>query len=123
MNPLRQRNFLVRMERYVVGVDDFWRQAQSDGIGLSREVYLARLHNLAVNERLVALAATMLHLTDEYEYGLLSAEAVIEAGSKMIGAYTSGAVDEAAGGDPVDRLTRLFIKTVNWVIRTSNSGS
>lgn len=121
LNPSRQRNFLVRMGRYVVGVDDFWRQAQSDGIGLHRGAYLEQLHHQATDERLVTLAATLLHLMDEYEWGLLSATAVIEAGREIIRAYTSSAVIDAAEGEPTQYLVDLFIRTVNWIIKTVNT--
>ncbi|AEG15731.1 protein of unknown function DUF105 [Desulfofundulus kuznetsovii DSM 6115] len=117
LNPLRQCNFLVRLERYVIGLDDFWRLAQSDGIGLPRELYLERLRRLATDERLVALAATLLHLLDEYEWGLLSGGATLEAGRNFIRAYVpSAAVDEGKGSEPVNYLIKMFIRAVNEII-------
>ncbi len=117
LNPRRQKNFLVRLERYVVGPDDFWRQAQSDGVALSREQYLERLRSLAVNERLVALAAALLHLLDEHEWGLLSGETTLAVGRNFIRAYVpSAAVGEIEAGELPGSLLYMFIQAVNKIV-------
>lgn len=121
LNPRRQSNFLARLERYVIGPDDFWRLARSGGVVLSREQYLERLRSLAADERLVALSAALLHLLDEHEWGLLSSETTMEVGRNFIRAYVpSAAVGEMEAGELPASLLRMFIQAINKIVRNEN---
>lgn len=121
LNALRQKNFLARLERYGLSSNDFWYQAEREVVGLSRRAYLEHLEHLAREERLVALVAALLHLLDEYEWGLLSKESVLEVGRSMIGScLSSGILDKAGEDDPVSGLLRLFISGVNRLITKTN---
>ncbi|MBC7325223.1 MAG: adenosylcobinamide amidohydrolase, partial [Moorella sp. (in: Bacteria)] len=118
LNPRRQCSFLARLERYGVSAEDFWRQAQEEGLGLDRDSYLARLQHIQGEPGLVALAASLIHLWDEYEWGLLPGEAVIAAGIRLLQGYNEGKICLAAatGEDPVSSLSRLYIRVINRVI-------
>ncbi|CEP66228.1 Adenosylcobinamide amidohydrolase, CbiZ [Moorella glycerini] len=123
LNPRRQCSFLARLDRYGVGMEDFWRQAREEGLGLDRDSYLARLQHIQGEPGLVALAASLIHLWDEYEWGLLPGEAVIAAGIRLLQGYGGGEACLAAvkAGDPVGTLNRLFIRVINRVILLTSS--
>ncbi|SMB91195.1 Adenosylcobinamide amidohydrolase [Thermanaeromonas toyohensis ToBE] len=118
LNPERQCSFLVRLERYGWRAEDFWRQAVREGFNLNRDQYLKCLVQIEKDPALVALAAGLIHLCDEYEWGLLPAETVLEAGYKFIQGYLGGPGDLLLSRekDPVTCLGKWFISLVNKVI-------
>ncbi len=72
----------------------------------------------------MVLAASLIHLWDEYEWGLLPGEAIIATGIRLLQGYCSGeallaAVDE---GDPAGTLSSLFIRVINRVIADRMAG-
>lgn len=118
LNPRRQCSFLARLDRYCIKAEDFWRQAKEDGLRLDRERYLVYLYDIQGEPQLVALAASLIHLWDEFEWGLLPGNAVIQAGMRLLVGYNGGEACLAAltGEDPVRSLSRLFIRVINRVI-------
>lgn len=112
LGPEQQRNFLMRWKRYGVGIEDFWHEAQCMGINISQAVFLEKINRFSGDEGAVALAATLVHLLDEYTWGLLSAEAVREAGQQLVYAFSGRSVICEITSDPVSYLRRLFIKTI-----------
>lgn len=118
LNPRRQCSFLARLERYGVTVEDFWSQAREEGLRLDRDSYLMCLQYIHDEPGLAALAASLVHLWDEYEWGLLPGEAVIAVGIRLLQGYGGGEAFLAAvdGGDPVGTLSRLFIRVINRVV-------
>lgn len=134
LNPSRQRNFLARLERYGVKPVDFWQKVPPEGFNLSQETYLKHLNFLAPEEKLVALATSLLHLLDEYMWGLLPAKEVIRAGPKIIRAYLASIVNpkEVQQGaktleaenpikDPISYIINLFIDEVNKLIQAKTN--
>jgi adenosylcobinamide amidohydrolase len=132
INSSRQRNFLARLERYGVKPGDFWQKVPPEGLNLSREAYFKYLNFLASEEKLVALVTCLLHLLDEYRWGLLPAREVIGAGQKIIRAFLAPTVnpEEIKKGknpaaedpvkdliDPADYIINLFINEINKLIQ------
>ncbi|HAG08970.1 MAG TPA: hypothetical protein DCK87_05350 [Desulfotomaculum sp.] len=132
LNSSRQRNFLARLERYGVKPGDFWQKVPPEGANFSQETYLKHLNFLASEEKLVALVTSLLHLLDEYRWGLLPAKEVIGAGQKIIRVFlaptinpeeiqkgkTSAAEDPVKDPiDPTDYIINLFINETNKLIQ------
>ncbi|RDV80729.1 adenosylcobinamide amidohydrolase [Ammonifex thiophilus] len=116
LNAQRQKNFLVRLQRYNLGPEEFWQQAEKEGGNLAREAYLSRLNQLAREEKMVALTAALLHLLDEQEWGLLSQEAVKEIGCRLISSYLPVEAPQKTVKNPADDLLRLLVRGVNRLI-------
>jgi adenosylcobinamide hydrolase len=118
LDPRRQGNFLARLDRYGIKKEDFWLRARQDGLEMDREQYLQSLDQIREETGLVALAAALLHLGDEYEWGLLPAEAVVDAGTRFVRAYAGGesclTVEKAPG--PAACLSGMFMRVVNQVL-------
>ncbi len=133
LNSSRQRNFLTRLERYGVKPDDFWQKVPQEGFNLNQnldqETYHKHLTFLASEEKLVALATSLLHLLDEYRWGLLPAKTVIITGQKIIRSYLAPTInpEEIQKGktleakdpikDPISYIINLFIDEVNKLIQ------
>lgn len=118
LNPSRQGNFLARLERYGITADDFRQQAEKDGCALDRESYGKHLHSLAREDKLVALVAGLIHLWDEYEWGLLPAEAVAPVGRDMLRTCAGLPVAPLPADleDPVGYLKTLLIGVINNMV-------
>lgn len=126
LNPRRQYSFLVRLDRYGIKEEDFWQQVGEDGLKLDQDSYLQYLHQIEGEASLVALAASLIHLWDEYEWGLLPAETVLEAGTRLIQGYAGeeACFAEEKVKDPVGYLSRLFIRVINqFIVKELSKGS
>lgn len=114
LNAGRQQSFLARLARYGLTEEDFWRAA-GPGRVTNGEEYRQKLAVLAQEEKLVALAAALLHLLDEYRWGLLTAPAVRAAGEALLRSclplFRSGSIEKEE--DPVSGLLRMFVEGVN----------
>jgi len=129
LNSSRQRNFLTRLERYGFKPDDFWQKAPPEEFNLNQETYHKHLNFLASEDKLVALATSLLHLLDEYIWGLLPENAVILTGQKIIRACLAPTInpEEIQKGktleakdpikDPISYIINLFIDEVNKLIQ------
>jgi hypothetical protein len=123
LSPKRQRNFLARLERYGIGPEDFWREAQETGLAFEKDRYFEQLHQLAGDARLVALVASLLHLLDEHEWGLLPAGVVIEEGGKYLRSSLPWAFPSGQEKDPVAFLLAAFVSGVNKLIKNSGAAA
>lgn len=123
LNPKRQRNFLARLERYGIGPEDFWREAQEAGLAFEKGRYFEQLHRLAGDARLVALVASLLHLLDEYEWGLLPAEVVVEEGGKYLRSSLPWAFPGRREKDAAASLLGAFVSGVNKLIKNAGAAA
>lgn len=119
LNPKRQCSVLARLERFGITAEDFWQAAQKDGIKVLREPYLRKLEQLDRDENLVALTAGLLHLLDEYQWGLLSGAALMTIGTRFVEASLGKVrMTEECADNPVSFLLKLFVRAVNtWVCK------
>ncbi|MGO0122115.1 adenosylcobinamide amidohydrolase [Desulfothermobacter acidiphilus] len=117
LNPQRQRNFLARLKRYGVSEEDFWRRIEASQPGFDRGSYLQRLNLLATEENLVTLAATLLHMLDEFQWGLLSRKTVCEFGHRLLDAHLPHAPTPLQADDLASQLLYRFVEGVNQLMK------
>jgi len=123
LNPQRQCNFLARLERYGVKPEDFWEEACRAAFPWDKSSYFAALHRLARDPGLVALAASLLHLLDEGEWGLLPAEVVVEQGERYLKSSFPRCCPVEREKGPATSLLAAFIAGVNKLLAAEAPGS
>ncbi len=69
--PESQQNMLVRLDRFGIGEEKFWRAAAALPGVHDRASFLAALRERAADPMLVAATAAVLHIADEVAWGLL----------------------------------------------------
>lgn len=113
LNPSTQRDFLVRWARYGVGLKDFWEEAKEQGFHGSYEQFAEELKKISRHDQWVAVAAALIHLLDEYSWGLLETTTVKNVGEKLLISFIgeSLAREDREVAPPV-YLAKLFIRAV-----------
>lgn len=85
LSVLSQRNALVRLERFGIEENDFWKKA-SQMEGENRKIlFFDSLRELAFNPVLVSTTTAVLHLVDEVSWGLLSENSAKTTAFSLIG--------------------------------------
>lgn len=85
LTPQRQMNILARFKRFGLHEEYLWEQfRQIYPFNLSKEEYLLILGDLARTPELVGLFSCLIHLVDQYRWGLLPKKAVVETGHKLL---------------------------------------
>lgn len=112
--PETQQNMLARLERFGIGEDDFWHAACDLPGAPDRECFLSALRERATDPVLVAVTAALLHIADEVAWGLLPADAGMQAArSMMAGVAASPGMGMPAGFDGFDITCRVIPEA--WV--------
>lgn len=113
LNPVTQRNFLARWARYGIGLQDFWEEAKAWGYQGTYEQFAEELQRVSCHELWVALASAIIHLLDEYSWGLLDTTTVINVGEKLLNSFVNGNLTWGnLNPAPPVYLAKLFIRTV-----------
>ncbi|WP_066640609.1 adenosylcobinamide amidohydrolase [Desulfolucanica intricata] len=81
LNAERQCDVLERLTRYKIKENDF---LQGIDEGINQDYFIRELKNIARDRQLVAITAALLHLLDEYSWGLLAADCVRTVGKKLL---------------------------------------
>ncbi len=98
--PANQQNMLVRLERFGIGEEEFWQVACDLPGAPGRECFLSALRERATDPVLVAATAALLHIADEVAWGLLPADAGIQAArSIMVGVTAVQGASQAVQSD------------------------
>ncbi|MCK9151478.1 adenosylcobinamide amidohydrolase [Methanobacterium alcaliphilum] len=70
LTPEFQRDMMVRLERFAVDEEMYWRIASSMEM-ITKETFLENLHTFSKNSLVVATLSSILHILDEIEWNLI----------------------------------------------------
>ena len=88
LTPTYQLNALVRLDRFQYNLDDFYKNylpkhMKMEGEDDKRE-FIASLISISKNPELVSYVSLIIHLLDQYRYGLLSKKTVLKASNSIL---------------------------------------
>ena len=88
LTPAYQLNALVRLDRYQYDLDDFYENFLTDFIDIKSEddkkEFIVSLIKVSKNPELVANVSLIIHLLDQYRYGLLSKKTVLKVSKSIL---------------------------------------
>ena len=88
LTPSYQLNALVRLDRYQYNLDDFYDNFLTDFIDINSEEdkkeFILSLIKVSKNPELVANVSLIIHLLDQYRYGLLSKKTVLKVSNSIL---------------------------------------
>lgn len=88
LTPSYQLNALVRLDRYQYNLDDFYNNFLTDHIEINDEEdkkkFIVSLIGVSKNPELVANVSLIIHLLDQYRYGLLSKKTVLKVSDSIL---------------------------------------
>lgn len=71
LTPDSQRDMLVRLERFGIDEKKYWETASSLEGENKKDVFIKNLRDFSRNPFIVAMTASLLHIVDEIEWGLV----------------------------------------------------
>ena len=88
LTPSYQLNALVRLDRYQYDLDDFYENFLTDFIDIKNEddkkAFIVSLIKVSKNPELVANVSLIIHLLDQYRYGLLSKKTILKVSNSIL---------------------------------------
>ena len=88
LTPSYQLNALVRLDRYQYDLDDFYENFLTDFVDIKNEedkkAFIVSLIKVSKNPELVANVSLIIHLLDQYRYGLLSKKTVLKVSNSIL---------------------------------------
>jgi adenosylcobinamide amidohydrolase len=119
LSPEYQHSVLRRLKRYGVTEESLWKRYQENGGPAAKARFIDCLHVIERSDKLVAYTSLVVHLLDQQNWRLLSAEETGQAGGGILtlaakaygAALPSDAVDGQALLDAWSRLLVMIIDT------------
>lgn len=88
LTPSYQLNALVRLDRYQYNLDDFYENFVTEFVEINDEEdkkkFILSLIEVSKNPELVANVSLIIHLLDQYRYGLLSKKTVFKVSNSIL---------------------------------------
>ena len=88
LTPTYQLNALVRLDRFEYNLDDFYKNYLPNHVKMEDEndkrQFIASLINISKNPELVSYVSLIIHLLDQYRYGLLSKKTVLKSSNSIL---------------------------------------
>ena len=88
LTPTYQLNALVRLDRFQYNLDDFYNNYLPNHIKMDDEddkrEFILSLIGVSKNPELVSYVSLLIHLLDQYRYGLLSKKTVLKASNSIL---------------------------------------
>ena len=84
LNSFSQRDFMARIARFGITEEDIWKRSTILEGENRKSVFISTLRTLCLHPGLVAVIASILHLQDEINWGLIPEAAGVEASLGMI---------------------------------------
>lgn len=88
LTPTYQLNALVRLDRFQYNLDEFYNDYLPKHMKMDEEddkrKFIASLISISKNPELVSYVSLIIHLLDQYRYGLLSKKTVLKASNSIL---------------------------------------
>lgn len=84
LNPLSQRDVMVRLKRYRIDASDCWKASSRFPGDIGEEEFRSSLRVLSKRPELVAAVGSILHIADEISWGLIPEDEGNRFGNNMI---------------------------------------
>ena len=88
LTPTYQLNALVRLDRFQYNLDDFYNNYLPKHVKMEDEndkrEFILSLIGISKNPELVSYVSLIIHLLDQYRYGLLSKKTVLKASNSIL---------------------------------------
>ena len=88
LTPTYQLNALVRLDRFQYNLDDFYKNYLPNHVKMEDEndkmEFIDSLISISKNPELVSYVSLIIHLLDQYRYGLLSKKTVLKASNSIL---------------------------------------
>ena len=88
LTPTYQLNALVRLDRFQYNLDDFYNDYLPKHVKMEDEddkrKFILSLIRISKNPELVSYVSLIIHLLDQYRYGLLSKKTVLKASNSIL---------------------------------------
>ena len=88
LTPTYQLNALVRLDRFQYNLDDFYNNYLPSHMKMDDEddkrKFIVSLISISKNPELVSYVSLIIHLLDQYRYGLLSKKTVLKASNSIL---------------------------------------
>lgn len=88
LTPTYQLNALVRLDRFQYNLDEFYNDYLPKHMKMDNEddkrKYIISLISISKNPELVSYVSLIIHLLDQYRYGLLSKKTVLKASNSIL---------------------------------------
>ena len=88
LTPTYQLNALVRLDRFQYNLDDFYKNYLPNHVKMEDEndkmEFIDSLISISKNPELVSYVSLIIHLLDQYKYGLLSKKTVLKASNSIL---------------------------------------
>lgn len=88
LTPTYQLNALVRLDRFQYNLDDFYNNYLPKHMKMDEEddkrKFIVSLIRISKNPELVSYVSLIIHLLDQYRYGLLSKKTVLKASNSIL---------------------------------------
>ena len=81
LTPTYQLNALVRLDRFQYNLDDFHVKMEDEN---DKREFILSLIGISKNPELVSYVSLIIHLLDQYRYGLLSKKTVLKASNSIL---------------------------------------
>lgn len=72
LNPKSQRDMLIRLERFGFNQENYWEHVKSTYKNQAKTKFMPILYHFSKNPVVVSLIASILHIVDEINWGLIS---------------------------------------------------
>lgn len=84
LTPAYQLNALVRLDRFQYNLDDFYKNHLRIENEDDKKDFIVSLSEVSKNPELVANVSLIIHLLDQYRYGLLSKKTVLKVSNSIL---------------------------------------
>ncbi len=122
LTPLSQRDVLVRLERFGIEENHYWKVASHMDGDNRKAAFFKTLREMSKNPVLVSATGSILHIVDEISWGLVPetagrkvAVSIMKGLPEMLGIDTSIPFDELT--DEKDTIIENWIRVTAWLAK------
>lgn len=121
LNPDSQCDMLIRLERFGVNPEDYWKQVKNTYSQQDKATFMLKLDEFSKNPLIVSMVASILHIMDEINWGLITepngkktAISIIKTLPSVLKMEKQPDYGELV--DPNDSIIQNWIRVSSWCI-------